>query len=184
MTWRITTGLVLTLPAIQSPRERQAAESEEIDTILGPSLSLTLPIFDQNQAQIAKAEYLYQRELKAYEDAYIQLAQEIRIAADEARTAFRNAGYYRDELVPQAERNLEFATASYSSGQTNILTLIEAQRHALEAQRGYIDVRLEASTAMSDLERAIGMPVDRLTATPTQNEGPAPTPEDTRGAGS
>ena len=31
----------LTLPEIQSPRERQAAESEEVDTILGPSLSLT-----------------------------------------------------------------------------------------------------------------------------------------------
>ena len=33
-------------------------------------------------------------------------------------------------------------------------------------------------------QRAIGMPVERLTATPNQSEGPAPTPADTRGAGS
>ncbi len=151
-----------TAPDIQSRRERRAAESEEIDTILGPSLNLTLPIFDQNQAQIAKAEYLHLQELKTYEALFIRIAQDIRTAADEALTAMGNAGYYRDELVPQAERNLEFANASYSLGQTNILILIEAQRLAVEAQRGYIEVRLAASSALSDLEQAVGMPAEKM----------------------
>ncbi len=150
---------VPTIPGIQSRRERQAAESAEIDTIIGPVLDITLPIFDQNQAQIARAEYLYLRASKAYEGAFVQIAQEIRITTDRARTAVRNAIYYHDELVPQAELNLEFATASYSSGQSDILTLIEAQRLLLQAQRGYIDVRLEAATAMSDLEQAVGVPL-------------------------
>lgn len=168
----------LTVPQIESRRERRAAESEEIDTILGPTLNLTLPIFDQNQAQIAKAQYLHLQELKAYEALYIRIAQDIRIAADETATAFNNAAYYRDELVPQSERNLEFANASYSAGQTNILTLIEAQRLSLEAQRGYIDVRLEASTAMSDLEQAIGMPADKMAAAPDPTPVPhSPTEE-------
>ncbi len=152
----------LTVPEIQSRRERRAVKRQEIDTIVGPFFDLTLPIFDQNQAQIAKAEYVYRRELKTYEGMCIQIAQEIRMAADEATTAFRNAAYYRDELVPQSERSLEFATASYSAGQTNILTLIEAQRLFLRAHRGYIEVRLDASTAISNLEQAVGMPAEKM----------------------
>ena len=163
----------LTIPEIQSPRERRASESEEIDAILGPSLDLTLPIFDQNQAQIARAEYLHLLDLKAYEDLYIRIAQDIRMATDDALTAFRNAAYYRDELVPQAAQNLEFATASYSSGRTNILTLIEAQRVSLQVQRGYIEVRLEASTAMSDLEQAVGMPAEKMATAPDLSVPPS-----------
>ena len=145
--------------------DRQAARSEEIDFILGPALVMTLPIFDQNQAQIAMAGYLYQQALKTYEGAYLQIAQNIRIAADRAETARSNAGYYAIQLVPQAERNLEFATASYSTGQTGILTLLEAQRFLLEARRGYIAVRLEASTALSELEQRVGIPLG-LTCSP------------------
>ena len=65
-------------------------------------------------------------------------------------------------MVPQAERNLEFATASYSSGQKNILNLIEARRFLLEARRGFVAVTLEASTAVARLEQTIGFPLDGL----------------------
>ncbi len=142
--------------------EHRTTVDDEIDTILGPTLGLTLPIFDQNQAQIAKAKYSYRRELKAYQGACIRIAQDIRIATDVALTAFRSAAYYRDELVPQAKLNMEFARASYAAGQTGILILIEAQRLSVGAQRGYIAVRLDASTAMSDLERAVGMPAEKI----------------------
>ncbi len=155
--------------------DRQAARREEINAILGPALVMTLPIFDQNQAQIATAAYLYQQELKAYEGAYLRIAQNIRIAADRAETARNNAAYYVSQLVPQAEQNLKFATASYSTGQTSILTLLEAQRLLLEARRGYIAVRLEASTAFSELEQTVGLPLaDRpadSTATDDHGDG-------------
>ena len=123
---------------------------------------MTLPIFDQNQAQIAKTDFLLQKALKEYEDALIRTAQDIRVALDETRTALDSATFYNDEVVPQAERNLDFATASYSSGQTNILTLIEAQRLLLEARRGFVTITLEASTAVARLEQTIGLPLDGL----------------------
>ncbi|MEE9293682.1 MAG: TolC family protein [Phycisphaerae bacterium] len=151
-----------TLPSIQSRSERKAARRQEIDTIFGPAITMTLPIFDQNQAQIAKADFLLQKALKEYEDALIRTAQDIRVALDEMQTALHSATFYHDEVVPQAERNLEFATASYSSGQTNILTLIEAQRLLLEARRGFVAVTLEASTAVARLEQTIGLPLDGL----------------------
>ncbi len=142
--------------------DRRASRNEEINFILGPAITMTLPIFDQNQAQIAKADFLLQKALKEYEDALIRTAQDIRGALDETQTAIDSAAFYHNEVVPQTERNLEFATASYSAGQTNILTLIEAQRLLLEARRGFVTATLEASTAVVRLEQTIGLPLDGL----------------------
>ena len=123
---------------------------------------MTLPIFDQNQAQIAKAYYLYQQNLKAYEELYLNIAQDIRMAADRTETAAGNVVFYRDEIVPQAERNLTFARDSYNAGQTSILALLEAQRLLLAAKQNYIEVRLEAASAVADMEAAIGVSTDRI----------------------
>ena len=117
---------------------------------------MTLPIFDQNQAQIGKAWYAYLRQLKEYEALLFDIAQNVRSAVDEASTAQTNAVYYRNELVPQAGRSLEFASASYTAGQTNILTLLEAQRSALEAQRGLTNTLLAACSARARLEQEVG----------------------------
>lgn len=162
----------VTAPDIQSRSERQKDRRQEIDLRLGPALTMTLPIFDQNQAQIAKAWHGYMRELKEYEALLIDIAHNIRSAVDDANTAQGNAVYYRNELVPQATRNLEFASASFRAGQTGILILLEAQRSALEAQRGLTNTLLEASTARARLEQEIGT---RLDLTPQNENAQSPT---------
>lgn len=150
----------LTAPDIQSRHERRQERSQDIDLILGPALTMTLPIFDQNQAQIAKAWYAYRGQLKEYEALLTEIAQNVRSTLDEADTAQSNAVYYQNELVPQASRNLEFARASYAAGQTNILTLLEAQRSALESQRGLTNTLLEACVARARLEQEIAKRLD------------------------
>ncbi len=139
--------------------ERRESDTEAIKSIFGPSLALELPLFDQNQAQIAKAQYLYWQELKRYEADYLQAVQEIRMAVDQAQTALQNTAYYQQEMVPQAQRNLEYSRNSYLAGQTDILTLLEAQRVLLESRRGDIAARLELATAICELEQRVGEPM-------------------------
>ncbi len=158
--------------------ERRDADTGAIKTILGPSLSMALPLFDQNQAQIAKAQYLYWQEIKRYEAEYLQAIQEIRTAVDQAQTALANTAYYQQEVVPQAERSLEFSRDSYLAGQTSILTLLEAQRSLLESRRGDIAVRLELATAIFELEQRVGEQIGRdpaaagVTSKPADNVPP------------
>ena len=149
-------NLAPTAPDIQSATERDAARREEIDTIFGAALGMTLPVFDQNRAQITKARYLYRQQCKLYEALYLQVAQEVLMAADRALNALANTNDYRNELVPQARKNLEFATASYEAGHTSILTLLEAQRALLEARKQQIAAQREAAVALSDLDQATG----------------------------
>ena len=172
-----------TIPAIQTQGERTAANRQEIDYMWGPNLSVTLPIFDQNQAQIARAQYARVQAIKSYEDLYLSIAQDIRIAVDRASVLWANVAFYREGLLPQAQRNLDFADAAYKAGTTNVLALLEAQRALLETRRGYVLAWSNASVSLSDLERAVGLPLETATAVasyadPVETSQPLETQDD------
>lgn len=150
-----------TVPTIESRAQRQEARDQQIDWKFGPTLSMTLPVFDQNQAQIAKALYRHDQALRLHEDLYLSIAHDIRILYDRAATAQRNVAFYRDELLPQAQQNIDFATASFQAGEMPILLLLEAQRTLLDTRRGYLDVWSAAAIAMADLEQTVGAPLAR-----------------------
>lgn len=132
------------------------------DRLLGPAFTWTVPLFDQNQAQIAREEYLYAQAVKTYEALELDVAQQVRAAADRALTASTNVAFYREELLPQAQENLTFAGDSYAAGQTSVIALLEAQRTFLEARTGFIEVRREAVSALAELERAVGVPLEGM----------------------
>ncbi|MHC5015779.1 MAG: TolC family protein [Planctomycetota bacterium] len=121
-------------------------------------------MFDQNQAQIAKAEYAQLQSVRSYEDLYLSIAQDIRVAVDRATTRWGDVGLYRDELLPQSRTNLELTKTAYGAGTTGILTLIDSQRALIEARRGYVVAWADAASSLSDLERAVGLPLDRIEA--------------------
>jgi len=128
-------------------------------TLVGPSLSLSLPLFDQNQAQVASAWFRLEQMVKLHEAAQITVAQDARSSADRVNTAASNLAFYERELLPQMERSLALARESYAAGQSTLLALIEVERQLLEARRAHIDLRLEAASSLSDMERVVGAPV-------------------------
>lgn len=170
----------LTAPDIESRGQRRLARSQEIEAILGPGLSFSLPIFDQNQAQIAKAK-LAMQEADALLDSLLRtVSQETREALDRATTAWSVARMYEQEVLPQAQTTLELSESAYQAGQTPILNVIDAQRSLLETRQAYVAALQSAATALVDLERATARPASFLlqasgTATQPASTQPAPT---------
>lgn len=148
----------LTAPEIQPRSQRDSGQ----DTILGPSLGVELPIFDQNQAQIAKAQYAVQQAQKTLDAVDRSLTHEVRGAVDRALTTWRLLKKYKDQSVPLAQRNLELSREAYRVGRASFLSVLEAQRFFLEARRGYVGAAQSAATAVPDLERTIGLPFQKL----------------------
>jgi len=136
--------------------------AESGSTVVGPALTATIPIFDQNQAQISRAEYLYLQAVKSLEAIELGMAQEIRGSADRAATSASMVTFYQSDLLPQAEQNLEFATTAYTSGQASLIAMLEAQRSFLEARTGYIHARRGAAMARSRMEQAVGRPLHEV----------------------
>jgi cobalt-zinc-cadmium efflux system outer membrane protein len=150
-------------PAVPSLQPRDKLPT---DTLLGPTLSLKLPIWDQNQAQIARAEFLYQRAVAEHDALLLDVTQETRGACQRARAAWDLAAYYRDRYLPLLASNLELARDAYRSGKTSILTVLEAQKSLLAARAAYGQARRDAAIALTELERSVGAPLQRLIAPP------------------
>jgi cobalt-zinc-cadmium efflux system outer membrane protein len=141
-------------------QEQGAADGSDV---VGPGLSWTLPIFDQNQAQVAKAEFRLEQLNKVREAAQIAVAQDVRSGADRLNSARSNLEFYRGSFLPQAQRSLDLAEESYSAGRASILALVEMQRQVLDARRSHVALRLEAAASAADLERALGAPLEGQT---------------------
>jgi len=139
-----------------------AFESEGGVLALGPAIDLELPIFDQNQAQIAKAEYLYAQNLRRLEGVAAQVSQQVHGAYENFLLSQEMARLYRTELLPLGEESLDLARESFAAGKTGFLSVLEAQDRLLQTRREYVD-RLEAvALSIPMLEAACGRPLDYL----------------------
>jgi len=146
----------LTAPEIMSKGQRDQMRRQMIDTLLGPSLAITLPIYDQNQAQIAKAGYMVEQRRTEYEALLDQVAQEVQSTAAIVRAAKELVDFYERQSLPQADTTLDAASRSYEAGEGNVLALIEAQGLVIRLQREAIAARRDRAIALAELERAVG----------------------------
>lgn len=152
----------LTAPDIQSRSERRSERGQ--DTTIGPSLMVELPVFDQNQAQIAKAQYALQQAQKTLDVVDRAVTQEVSSAVDRALTAWRLMQKFQDQSIPLAQSNLELSREAYRAGRASFLSVLEAQRFFLETRSEYVSVAQDAATAVPELERTIGLPFSKLLA--------------------
>ncbi|UCE60250.1 MAG: TolC family protein [Phycisphaerales bacterium] len=149
-----------TLPEIES----WSQEDEHTDFSIGPSLDIELPIFDQNQAGIARASYAYKQARKTLEALDRAVVQEVRGAVDRTLTAWRLAQIYRDRSIPLAQRNLDLSREAYRAGRASFLSVLEAERFFLDSRSQYVAAATTAATTIPELERTTGATIAALVA--------------------
>ncbi len=156
----------LTAPEIE-PRSNGGGDPT---VTLGPGFALELPIFDQNQAQIARARYQLEQALLRLNSLQASVVQEVQGAIDQARTAHKIARFYEMEILPQSQQNLDLARESYRAGKAGILFVLEAERAFLIARNAFINAQQEAELTNVKLESAVGVPIDTLRAEKENSE--------------
>jgi outer membrane protein, heavy metal efflux system len=122
----------------------------------GPSVALSIPLFDQRQAQIAKLE-AYKRQA---ENELSGLAIDVRADVRSTRArVLTNRGiveHYGKVIVPLRENVVRFSQEQYDAMLLGVYQLILARQNEYAAYREYIDALRDYWIARSDLERAIG----------------------------
>ncbi len=148
----------LTAPEIQPRSDRR----QNTDFIIGPSWGLELPVFNQNQAQIAKAQYARQQVEKTLQSVSQRMEQEVRSACDQTATAWRIVTAYRERFIPLAEKSLALSRESYNAGRASFLSVLESQRFFLDTRRRAIEAQQSAAATIPEVERAVGLPLADL----------------------
>jgi len=160
----------LTAPSIATRGQRALDRRQIVDNIVGPAFSVTLPIWDQNQAQIAKARFVVEQRRKEYESLLDSIAEDIQQSAAIARIASAQVRFYEEQIIPQANANVEASRKAYEAGEQGIVVLLEAQEFLVSQRRSYVNVLRDYAVAYAALERSLG---GRLPSAATTQ--PAPT---------
>ena len=135
------------------------------------SIGFTVPLFFWNhqRGEVAESRH-HERELDAaYRDLSAQVDQDVRLAYATAATAFEQARYIRDELLPEARRAYDVARISYGLGGSSALEVLDARRTLLDAESQYADALGAANDARAELERAVGEPLETASSGDTHD---------------
>ena len=124
--------------------------------VIGPTLDLEIPLFDQGQGGVAMLAAEYRRAQRNLEALAVNIRSEVREVRDALIAARDAADYFAKILLPQRQRVLRETLLQYNAMQKSNFELLAAkereqltEREAIEALRDYWITRAE-------LERAVG----------------------------
>ena len=129
-------------------------------------IALPFPIFywQHTRGEIAESQHR-ERELAAgYRDLAAAVSQDVRASHATADAALRQALYIRDALLPSAREAYRVASVSYGLGGSSALDVLDARRSLLDAELQYADALAAASSARTNLERAVATPLSAIDA--------------------
>ncbi len=155
----------LTAPEIESRGQRNQERRQIIDLILGPTIEVPLPIFDQNRAQIAKAQSRTRELLQRFEEAEQRVIEGVRSALTRRRLAEDRVRLFQESLLPVQVAGLDLARKAYQTGRESILTVLLAQEALIRTRVNYSASIRDLSTATASLERELS---GRVSDVPSQ----------------
>jgi cobalt-zinc-cadmium efflux system outer membrane protein len=141
---------------------------------LGPAFSLELPIFDPGLVGVALAEAQLRLAHKSRAALDGQVQADVRTAFDNLTISDEDVRFYRDELIPQEEENVQLAEKSFRLGNTDLDNLLNTLREYVTVLQSYEDAIDTYHANRIALQRATGLVWERI-AQETGVSGPATT---------
>ncbi len=135
--------------------------------LVGPSLVIELPIFDQRGAMISKLEAQQRQSERRLAAASVAARSEVRVARGQLIQKRQRVEHYKTSLLPLRERIVELAQLHYNGMFLSPYELLSLKREQVEAYGGFLEAVSEYWLARTELERATG---GSLVQTPRSKE--------------
>jgi len=139
---------------------------------IGPSLSVPVPLFDQGQGTVARAQAVYRQSRDRYIAMAVDVRSQVRAAQAKMRGARSAARLYHDEILPVQQKLLDQTQLQYNGMLVGVFQLLQAKRDQIDAAGRYIDALRDYWVARAELERAIGGRLPDVTQAATRPAGP------------
>ena len=125
------------------------------------SLTATLPLFDRNQGNRAKAESVTVQNRYNLQAGLVDLRAEIEEAVQNFSTAYQKAGAVAQEQVKLAAEVRDSIAKAYDVGGRPLIDVLDAERSYRDTYRLYISSRADYWRAVYKYNSAIGKQVTR-----------------------
>jgi cobalt-zinc-cadmium efflux system outer membrane protein len=124
--------------------------------VWGPALSLQIPIFDPNYAQIARAKFLYEQAEKNQCDIRSTIQQEVYHPYVRLRSLYEEYTRMTESLLPSVKKGIDFAQYYTKQKRLTMPELLNTVIFFYENQQRMIDMQKMIWENQAHLERAVG----------------------------
>lgn len=129
------------------------AEREEGHWEFGPTLEFTLPIFDQGQPAIAKAQFEIRGLQEQYANTVVQVHTMAHILQQRIIKTRQQVDQLHNVVLPLQQKILNQTQLHYNAMQIGVFDLIKAKQGQIEAGHKYVEVVLDYWLSRSALEQ-------------------------------
>jgi outer membrane protein, heavy metal efflux system len=129
---------------------------QDVFHYFGGGVSITLPLWNRNEGNVAAAVAAAQAAERRVEFAMLTAQQQIGAAFTQYEAARRSLDIYERGVRDVSRRNLDVIRQAYQLGRGSLLDVIAEQRRYIEVENGYTEALKQVYDAAVDVERAVG----------------------------
>ena len=129
---------------------------QDVFHYFGGGVSITLPVWNRNQGNIAAAQAAARAAERRVDAAALAVRQEVQSALFQYEAAQRSLRVYERGVRDTAHHNLDVVRQTYQLGRTTLLDVIAEQRRFIDVENGYTEALKQVYDAMVDVQRATG----------------------------
>lgn len=105
----------------------------------GVAVSVPIPVFNQNQGGVARAQQEFIAASRAVEQLQLDLQNRLAPTFERYANARNQVVRYQDTILPTAQESLDLTRLTYTAGETTYIALLTAQRTYSQTQLGYLE---------------------------------------------
>lgn len=129
------------------------------DHLVGLKLSIPLPLFSRNQAELARATARVSAARQRLEGGRRAVSAELHELLSRYRLTLSALQLHRTTVGPMARENLKIQQEAFRLGETGLQTVLDEKRRLAEQQELELAALQAAHTTYSRLESAVGGPL-------------------------
>lgn len=146
--------------------------------LIGPSLSLQLPIFNQGQAAVLRAESLLDAARAQVQIRELEVSNGVQAATDRVAAARGRIERLANEMIPLREQIVARTQEHANYMLVSAFDLLRAKQDEYAAYQQFLEAERDYWHARVDLAHAVGgaLPADSPSVSPTSDAASAPAP--------
>jgi cobalt-zinc-cadmium efflux system outer membrane protein len=129
---------------------------------VGPGFKFTIPLFNQGQGTIARADAEVERAAAQQKSLHDRIILEVREAHARYVQSRDDLVAWRTQIVPATDDAVKLARKAYENGETPLVQVLDLNRQLLEASARQTQAELDLRRAAAELERSVGRRLDSL----------------------
>ncbi len=123
---------------------------------VGPGLQVEVPIFNQNNGRIARAQAEMEQAARQYEAVRQSILLQVREAYTQYVAAHKEHDLWYGNVIPSLEQAAQRAQRSFETGDVSYLLVLEAKRKLLEARMRRAELAAQLHRTATQLNYAVG----------------------------